>query len=116
MAGHRSLFIAALVTALFHGSSALSLQQPLAGGSESQQSPLGTSTTTSTSKKPLVDSDALQAAISIDSLLERSKDLYKIAELSLPEYNHPTRVIGSEGEFRPDLLRGPPGRATAAST
>lgn len=48
--------------------------------------------------KPLVDSEELQAKISQDKLLARAKELYKIAELSLDEYNHPTRVIGSDGK------------------
>lgn len=45
----------------------------------------------------LVNSQALQDAISIDTLLSRAEDLYQIANLSSPEYNHPTRVIGSAG-------------------
>lgn len=49
--------------------------------------------------KPLVDSDALQATIKGKNLLARAKDLYKIAQLAEPEYNHPTRVIGSEGHL-----------------
>lgn len=89
MAGFKSACVAALALTVLQGCSALSLQQPLLG--EAQQSPLATS------KKPLVDSEELQASISIDSLLERAKDLYKIAELSHHEYNHPTRVIGSDG-------------------
>lgn len=95
MARYKSACLAALALTLFYGGSASSLQQPLLAGGESQQSPLATS------KRPLVDSEALQAAISGDSLLERAKDLYKIAELSLHEYNHPTRVIGSDGESPP---------------
>lgn len=50
------------------------------------------------SHKPLVDSEALQAAIKAESLLARAEDLYKIAKLGENEYNHPTRVIGSAGE------------------
>jgi aminopeptidase Y len=49
--------------------------------------------------KPLVDTESLQAAIKSENLLARAKDLYKIAELGEPEYNHPTRVIGSAGQF-----------------
>jgi hypothetical protein len=48
-------------------------------------------------KKPLVDSETLQSHIDSDRLLRRAKHLYKIAELGEAEYNHPTRVIGSEG-------------------
>lgn len=51
-----------------------------------------------TNTKPLIDSEALQASISSDNLLARAKELYKIAELGEDEYNHPTRVIGSDGE------------------
>lgn len=92
MAGFKSACLAALTLTLFNLGSAASLQQPLLGVGEAHQSPLATS------KKPLVDSEALQAAISVEPLLERAKDLFKIAELSLHEYNHPTRVIGSDGE------------------
>jgi aminopeptidase Y len=49
------------------------------------------------SHKPLVDSEALQAAIKVENLLARAEDLYKIAKLGEDEYNHPTRVIGSAG-------------------
>ncbi|PIB03045.1 Aminopeptidase [Cercospora beticola] len=48
-------------------------------------------------KLPLVETEKLQDAISGDNLLARAQDLYKIAELSWHEYNHPTRVIGSAG-------------------
>ncbi|KAH8590832.1 aminopeptidase [Bisporella sp. PMI_857] len=47
--------------------------------------------------KNLVSSAALEGHISEKSLLERAKELYKIAELGKDEYNHPTRVIGSKG-------------------
>lgn len=47
--------------------------------------------------KPLVDTESLQATIKSENLLARAKDLYKIAQLSEDEYNHPTRVIGSAG-------------------
>jgi aminopeptidase Y len=49
-------------------------------------------------KKPLVSSEDIQADISAHALLERAKHLSKIADLSLEEYNHPTRVIGSKGK------------------
>jgi aminopeptidase Y len=47
--------------------------------------------------KPLIDSESLQSHLTSDNLLKRARDLYKIAELGIEEYNHPTRVIGSEG-------------------
>jgi aminopeptidase Y len=49
-------------------------------------------------KQPEIDSKSLQNDISAAALLESAKDLFKIAELSLPDYNHPTRVIGSAGK------------------
>ncbi len=48
---------------------------------------------------PLIDSQKLQDDISADALLASAEHLFKIAEFSLPEYNHPTRVIGSAGSF-----------------
>ncbi|KAE9993255.1 hypothetical protein EG327_005862 [Venturia inaequalis] len=51
----------------------------------------------SSSKKSLVDTKALQATIESDNLLARAKKLFQIAELSEDEFNHPTRVIGSVG-------------------
>lgn len=47
--------------------------------------------------KPLVDSSEIQALVEQKNLLERAEDLYHVAELSIPEYGHPTRVIGSQG-------------------
>ncbi|KAF2499683.1 putative aminopeptidase [Lophium mytilinum] len=52
-----------------------------------------------TTKKPLVSSEAIQADISSKALLKRAKELFKIAELGIDEYNHPTRVIGSKGHL-----------------
>ena len=49
------------------------------------------------SSKPIIDSESLQSHIKSDNLLKRAKHLFKIAELGIEEYNHPTRVIGSEG-------------------
>ncbi|KAH7329504.1 hypothetical protein B0I35DRAFT_448601 [Stachybotrys elegans] len=49
--------------------------------------------------KPLVDSETLQKHITSDALKARAKDLYEIAKKSEDEYNHPTRVIGSEGHL-----------------
>lgn len=47
--------------------------------------------------RPLIDTEALQDAIKAENLLSRAKELYEIAKLGEPEYNHPTRVIGSDG-------------------
>lgn len=44
-----------------------------------------------------VSSDALQQLINPDNLYKRAEQLFKIAESSIDEYGHPTRVIGSEG-------------------
>ena len=48
-------------------------------------------------KLHVVDSEALQSKIHGKNLLARAEDLYKLAELSFHDYNHPTRVIGSAG-------------------
>jgi hypothetical protein len=45
-----------------------------------------------------IDTKKLQSDIDIKKLVARAEELAKIADLSLPEYNHPTRVIGSKGE------------------
>ncbi|KAK2025456.1 peptidase family M28 [Colletotrichum zoysiae] len=55
------------------------------------------SSSSSSSKKPLVETKALQDTISADNLLSRAKELYEVAKLGEEEYNHPTRVIGSDG-------------------
>jgi aminopeptidase Y len=73
-----------------------------------QQQPLADShleAIIASTKKPLVDSESLQSHISSDKLLRRAKHLYKIAELGEDEYNHPTRVIGSEGRSFPQSPR-----------
>jgi aminopeptidase Y len=63
------------------------------------QYPLGVAPSTdSLISKPLVSSDAIQDDITSDGLLKRAEHLFKLAELSFDEYNHPTRVIGSKGE------------------
>jgi hypothetical protein len=64
--------------------------------SDLEQVPLGVPNT-ATGKK-LVSTEALQASIKKDNLLARAEELYKIAKLGEEEYNHPTRVIGSEGK------------------
>lgn len=67
-------------------------QLPLFEPASTPQIPLG-------AKKELVSSQSLQDRIHADSLFERAKKLYSIAELGETEYNHPTRVIGSRGFF-----------------
>lgn len=101
MAGARRLQLAGL--ALLGGVSALQMQVQVPG----QQAPLiadesplistSPSGASSSSKKPLVDTEALQDTITADNLLARAKELYEIAKLGEEEYNHPTRVIGSDG-------------------
>ncbi|CEN61966.1 Putative Aminopeptidase [Aspergillus calidoustus] len=49
--------------------------------------------------KELVSSEALQSQIHVSNLLDRAKILYGLAERSIDEYNHPTRVIGSKGHL-----------------
>ncbi len=51
--------------------------------------------------KPLIDTELLQAQISIESLLARAEALYDIAKSSEEQFGHPTRVIGSEGKPSP---------------
>ncbi|OAA54393.1 aminopeptidase Y precursor [Cordyceps fumosorosea ARSEF 2679] len=48
-------------------------------------------------KPLLVDSQKLQDLVSIDNLSKRADELYQIAKLSEPDFNRPTRVIGSKG-------------------
>ncbi|KAF2431421.1 Zn-dependent exopeptidase [Tothia fuscella] len=48
-------------------------------------------------KLPLVSSEAIQDDIKADALLKRARHLSKVADASFDEYNHPTRVIGSNG-------------------
>ncbi|KAK2018627.1 peptidase family M28 [Colletotrichum eremochloae] len=101
MAGARRLQLAGL--ALLGGASALQMQVP------GQQAPMiadevplvstSPSSSSSSSKKPLVETKALQDTISADNLLSRAKELYDIAKLGEEEYNHPTRVIGSDGHL-----------------
>lgn len=74
--------------------SASVLQQPLQQVSESQAL---------INSKPTISSEKLQDLIKTENLKERSKELYKIAELSMDEYNHPTRVIGSPGKLQSAL-------------
>lgn len=71
------------------------IQQPLINPSNSQEALIN-----SYDSKPLVSSEALEAQITEDNLRERAKQLFKIAEEGVEEYNHPTRVIGSKGKLR----------------
>lgn len=48
---------------------------------------------------PEVDTEALQALVTKEALEKRAIALYNISERSIPEYGHPTRVIGSEGHW-----------------
>ncbi|KAK5634768.1 hypothetical protein RRF57_010481 [Xylaria bambusicola] len=50
-----------------------------------------------TGSKPLVDTESLQARITTENLFKRADALYDIAKSSEEHFNHPTRVIGSEG-------------------
>ena len=68
------------------------IQQPLIN--PPKQAPIG-----SYDSKPLVSSEALEAQITKDNLEKRAKELFKIAEEGIEEYNHPTRVIGSKGKL-----------------
>ncbi|KAH7071012.1 aminopeptidase Y precursor [Paraphoma chrysanthemicola] len=63
--------------------------------SSSSQAPLGHPE----GRKPLVNSTELQDLISGDRLMIRANKLYEIAKLGEEEYNHPTRVIGSDGHL-----------------
>lgn len=90
----KGLGLAILSAGFIDGAIASPGQRPLLDAGPEASSPLA--------EKPLIDSQALQDAISIDRLLDSAKDLYEIANLSWPEYNHPTRVIGSEGNGTPD--------------
>ncbi|PNY25912.1 Peptide hydrolase [Tolypocladium capitatum] len=47
----------------------------------------------------LVESDALADRVGAGNLQKRAEALYEIAELSVDEYGHPTRVIGSRGHL-----------------
>ncbi|KAG9651817.1 Zn-dependent exopeptidase, partial [Aureobasidium melanogenum] len=75
-------------------------QLPLvADDSNPSYSPAIPSTLSDISNGTVIDTNKLQADIDIKKLVARAEELYKIAELSIPEYNHPTRVIGSKGHL-----------------
>ncbi|GFP51933.1 aminopeptidase Y [Trichoderma asperellum] len=80
---------------------ALSASAAGLGGSW-QQSPLTSPSSLSSSQgsKPLISTEALQDAISIDALVKRAEKFYKFAQTSEEDYGHPTRVIGSSGHER----------------
>lgn len=71
----------------------------LLGEVGSVQLPLLQSKVPITGDKELVSSSALQSGVKAENLLKRAKELFKSAELGEEEYNHPTRVIGSEGHL-----------------
>ncbi|KAK8117935.1 uncharacterized protein PG998_006216 [Apiospora kogelbergensis] len=79
--------------ALLGTASTYGIQQPMSSG-DSPMTPVGQA-----SKRPLVSSKALQDSIKGEHLLRRAKNLYEIAKLGEDEYNHPTRVIGSDGHL-----------------
>lgn len=76
------------------------LSASAAGLGSWQQSPLTSPSSLSSSQgsKPLISTEALQEAISIDALVKRAEKFYKFAQTSEEDYGHPTRVIGSTGE------------------
>lgn len=81
--------------ALLGTASTYGIQQPMAADDSpiaAAAAPVGEA-----SKRPLVSSKALQDTIKGEHLLRRAKNLYEIAKLGEDEYNHPTRVIGSDG-------------------
>lgn len=69
------------------------------GEASAFQIPLFSQKTPYTVSGELVSSTSLQDRIDIDALFGRAEKLYQIAESSIDEYGHPTRVIGSEGTF-----------------
>lgn len=91
MVAFKRLSLIASITA-FHQVSFAQLQKPLL--SESGKLSEGESSR----GKPLIDTELLQASISIESLLEHAEALYDIAKSSEDEFGHPTRVIGSKGK------------------
>lgn len=50
-------------------------------------------------KLPLVSSADLEDTITAGNLMARARAMFDIAKESFDEYNHPTRVIGSQGEW-----------------
>jgi len=83
---------------MYRSTTLLLAASSLAAGSIIQQ-PLQEQTNSQAlvNSKPLVDSTTLQNDIKTSNLLNRAKQLSKIADEGIYEYNHPTRVIGSQG-------------------
>ncbi|KAI0376281.1 Zn-dependent exopeptidase [Hypomontagnella monticulosa] len=79
-----------LLLAVLGAATASEFQVPLV----SQQ---GSLKAESTIAKPLVNTSDLQASIKIENLVQHAKYLFDLAQLSEPEFGHPTRVIGSDG-------------------
>jgi aminopeptidase Y len=77
------------------GVSAAGIQQPLTAP---ESLPPSHEAVADYGSKPIIDSEALQSAISIDTLVKRAESFYKFAKASEEEYGHPTRVIGSAGK------------------
>lgn len=94
MASFKLLSCASLTAALA-GASVLNQQQQLPLQLELSAS----SSSVEASKKPIVDSEELQASIKSKNLYKRAERLYEIAKLGQDEFNHPTRVIGSDGMY-----------------
>ena len=73
----------------------------LAGAAIVQQHPLLQSSHSEapliSGPEELVSSSSLEAHITKEGLLKRAEHLYELAEQGIPEYNRPTRVIGSQG-------------------
>ncbi|KKA30935.1 hypothetical protein TD95_004335 [Thielaviopsis punctulata] len=80
--------------AIAGAASAYSVQAPL-----KDSTPPSNSRISSSLKKTLISSEAIQANIKGEALMARAEELYKIAKLSEPTYGHPTRVIGSPGHL-----------------
>lgn len=81
---------APIISAIASTVAASVVQQPLLSSPENAPQPH--------LKKPLVTSEAIQADIRSEKLLERAKRLFEIAKISEDEYGHPTRVINSDGK------------------
>lgn len=67
-----------------------------------QQQPLGFESSRVWKWYPLlpeVETEALQDLVTEEGLRERAEALYNVSQKSVPEYGHPTRVIGSEGHW-----------------
>ncbi|KAI0025415.1 Zn-dependent exopeptidase [Xylariomycetidae sp. FL0641] len=112
MVACKLLSIGAVVTAL-QGSALSQLQKPLSPN-------VGEAGVSSIHGKPLVNSKDLEASIKTDSLRAHANTLYDIAKYSEHEYNHPTRVIGSDGhlgtlEYIKQTIKGLDGYYTSSA-